>query len=104
MQNDKGFMNQTLTIKRWVLIGSVHIVPSIHDLFLHHQLEWRARSVGLYNEELEREFYVFYVLTLRDSLDRLSNFAKQTTLTYVQVHGRRVDIPLPPHSLFLIPC
>lgn len=27
MQNDKGFMNQTLTVKRWVLIESVHIVP-----------------------------------------------------------------------------
>lgn len=57
--------------------------------------------MGLSNEELEREFYVFYVLTLRDSLDRLSNFAKQTTLTYVHVHGRRVDIPLPPIHCFL---
>ena len=60
-----------------------------------------ARSVGLYSEELVRDFYAYYVATLRGSLDRRYNPIKQAPLTYLQVRGCRVDISLPTISCFL---
>ena len=49
---DKRVMTRILTVEQRVLTGSVHTMPYIHDLFTRHQLEWMARSVGLYSEEL----------------------------------------------------
>ena len=50
--NDKGVMTRTLIVERRVLIGSLHMFPAIHDFFTRYQLEWMARSVGRYSEEL----------------------------------------------------
>lgn len=71
--NDNGIMNQTLTVEQRVLIGSLHTVYAIHNLFTRHQLNWIARCGGRYIEELVQEFYASYVETLKASLDRKSN-------------------------------
>ena len=36
----------------------------IHNLFTRHRLEWTARLLGRYNEEMVREFYASYEVTL----------------------------------------
>ena len=94
-------MIRILTIERRVLTWSLHTVPNVHDLFTRHQLEWMARSVGHYSEDLVREFYATYVATLAASLDRQSNPTKQTPLTYVRVLGCRLDISFPTICCFL---
>ena len=50
--NDKGFMTQTLTLERRVVTGSLPTMLDIHNLFTKHRLEWTARSLGHYSEEL----------------------------------------------------
>ena len=50
--NDKGVMTRILTLERRVLTGSLPTMPDIHNLFTRHRLEWTARSLGLYIEEL----------------------------------------------------
>ena len=67
--NDNGVMTRTLTLERRVLIRSLPTMPEIHNLFTRHQLEWTARSLGRYSEELIREFYASYVATLRSQID-----------------------------------
>ena len=67
---DKGMMTQTLTLERRVLTGSLPTMPEIHNLFTRHRLEWTARPLGRYSEELVREFYASYVATLRSQIDR----------------------------------
>ena len=42
----------------------------IDTSFTCHELESMARSMGPYNEEMVREFYVSYVQALRGTLDR----------------------------------
>ena len=63
--NDKDVMTQTLTLERWVLTINLPTMQEIHNLFTIHQLELKARSLGLYSEELVREFYASYVAILR---------------------------------------
>lgn len=101
MLNDKGVMTRIRTVERRVLKGSLHAVHAIHALFTSHHLEWMARSVGRYSEELVREFYSSYITTLWESLDRRSNPAKQAPLSYVLVRGHQVDISLPTIHCFL---
>ena len=50
--NDKGVMTLTLTLERWVLMGSLLMMPEIHNLFTRHRLEWTTRPLGRYSEEL----------------------------------------------------
>ena len=50
--NDKGVMTRTLTLDRRVLTGSLPTMLEIHNLFTGHLLEWRARSLGHFSEEL----------------------------------------------------
>ena len=64
MLNDKGVMTQFVIVERRVRIGSLHVVPLEHYLFIRHRLEWMARSVGSYNEYIVRGFYASYVGTL----------------------------------------
>ena len=52
----KGFMTRTLTFERWVLAESLPMMPEIHNLFTRHRLEWTARLLGRYSEEMVREF------------------------------------------------
>ena len=54
-----------LTVELRVLTGSLNTVPAVHVLFTHHRLEWMARSVGSYNKEMVREFYISYVHSLQ---------------------------------------
>ena len=49
---DKGVMTQTLTLERRVLTGSLPMMPEIHNLFTRHRLEWTARPLGRYSEEM----------------------------------------------------
>ncbi|TMX05229.1 hypothetical protein EJD97_000528 [Solanum chilense] len=60
--NDNGFMTRTLTLERLVLTGSLPTMTKIYNLFTRHRLEWTARSLGRYSEELavmhERAFMV----------------------------------------------
>ena len=50
--NDKGVMTRTLTLERRVLTGSLLTMPEIHNLFTRHRLEWTARPLGRYSEEM----------------------------------------------------
>ena len=61
---DKGVNTRILTLERRVLIGSLPTMPEIHNLFIRHRLEWIARLLGRYSEELVKEFYGSYVATL----------------------------------------
>ena len=70
-------------------------MPAIHALFTRHRLEWMARDVGRYSEELVREFYASYAATLRTQIDRRATPAKQATLDHIQVRSKRVYISFP---------
>ena len=99
--NDKGVMTRTLTLKQRVLMGSLPTMPEIHNLFTRHRLEWTARPLGRYSEELVREFYPSDVATLRSQIDRQAAPAKQAPLEQVRVRGVPVDISLPGIRRFL---
>ena len=92
LPNDKGFMTPTLTLERWVLTGCLPTMPSIHGLFTEHRLEWMARDVGRYSEELVRESYALYVVTLRSQRDTRADPAKQAPLEHIRVRNKRVEI------------
>ena len=76
-------MTRTLTLERRVLTGSLLMMPKIHNLFTRHRLEWTARPLGLYSEDLVREFYASYVANLRSHIDRRAAHAKQAPLEQV---------------------
>ena len=76
------------------------MMPEIHNLFTRHRLEWTARPLGRYSEEMVREFYASYVATLRSQIDRRAAPAKQAPLEQVRVRGE-VDISLPAIRRFL---
>ena len=101
MLNDKGVMTKTITVEQRLLTGIFPTMLSIHYVFTRHQLEFIARSVGLYNKEVVRELYVYYIETLRAPLDRKCYPAKQAPVHYVRVRGRRVEIFLPTICCFL---
>ena len=69
-------------------------MPDIHNLLTRHSLEWTARPLGRFSEEMVREFYAAYVATLRSQLDRRAAPAKQAPLEQVRVRGVKVDISL----------
>ena len=77
---DKGVMTQTLTFERRVLTGSLPTMPEIHRLLTRNHLEWTARQLGCYSEEMVREFYV---ATLRSQIDRRAAPAKEAPLEQV---------------------
>lgn len=52
--NEKGVMIRTKTIERRFFTGSLHNVPEVHALLIGHRLEWMARCVGCYSEEVVR--------------------------------------------------
>ena len=76
-------------------------MPEIHNLFTRHRLEWTARLLVLYSEEMVREFYASYVATLRSQIDRRASLAKQAPLEQVRVRGVQVNISLPAIHRFL---
>ena len=80
---DKGVMTQTLTLERRVLTGSLPTMPEIYNLFTRHRLDWTARPLGSYSEEMVREFYASYVGTLQSQIDRRAALAKQAPLEQV---------------------
>ena len=49
---DKGVMTRTLTLERRVLTRSLLTMPEIHNVFTRHRLEWTARPLGRYSEEM----------------------------------------------------
>ena len=61
---DKGLMTRILTLEWRVFTRSLPSMPEIHNLFTRHRLEWAARPLGRYSEEVVREFYASYVATL----------------------------------------
>ena len=56
---------------------------AIHELFTKYRLEWMAGDVGLYSEEMVRQFYPSYVVTLRSQLHRRAATANHASLEYV---------------------
>ena len=68
----------------------------IHNLFTRHRLEWTARPLVRYSEEMVREFSTSYVATLRSQIDRRAAPTEAGPRT-----GRQVDISLPPIHRFL---
>ena len=69
-------MIRTLTLEGRVLTVSLPAMPEIHNLFTKHRVEWIARSLSRYSEELVREFYASYVATLISQIDRRAIPAK----------------------------
>uniref|UniRef100_M1DW41 Integrase core domain containing protein n=1 Tax=Solanum tuberosum TaxID=4113 RepID=M1DW41_SOLTU len=55
MKNDKEKMAQLIIEERRILIGSLHTVLEIHQLFQRHKCEWMAREPGTYREEIGLE-------------------------------------------------
>ena len=76
-------------------------MPEIHNLFTKHRLEWTARPLGRYREEMVRECYASYVETLQSQIDRRASPAKQAPLEQLRVWGVQVDISLPAICRFL---
>ena len=76
-------------------------MPEIHHLFTNHHLEWKARPLGRYSEEMVQEFHASYVETLRSQIDTRAAPAKQAPLEKVRVRGVQVDISLPAIRWFL---
>ena len=68
-------------------------MPEIYNLFTRHRLEWTARPLGRCSEELVREFYASYVVTLRSQIDRRAAPAKQAQLEQVRVRACRLTFP-----------
>ena len=58
-------------------------MPASHDILTRHWLEWTARNVDRYSEEMVRQFYASNVATFRSQLDRQATPAKQAPLEYV---------------------
>ena len=73
----------------------------IHNLFTRHRLEWTARLVGRYSEEMVREFYASYVATLQSQIDRWAAPAKHAPLEHLRVQSMQVDISLSAIHRFL---
>ena len=94
-------MTRKLTLEQRVLTGSLPTMPEIHNLFTRYRLEWTARPLGRYSEEMVREFCASYVATLRSQIDRRALPAKQAPLEQVRVRGVQVDISLPKICRFL---
>lgn len=69
-----------------------HTVPNVKRLFFRHRLEWLAKSLGTYSEEIFQEFYASYVENLLVSLDRRVKLAKQDPLITLLVGRFREDI------------
>lgn len=88
-------ITRTLTLQRRVLIGILHNVPVVHDLFTCRRIELLVRSVGSYWEDIVRQFYTSYIEDLRGAFDRRAKPGKHTPLTNVRVQGFRVDISFP---------
>ena len=76
-------------------------MPEIHNIFTKHRLEWTARPLGRYSEELVQEFYASYVATVRSQVGRQAAHAKQAPLEQVLVRSVQVDISLPAIRRFL---
>ena len=76
-------------------------MSEIQNPFTRHRLEWTARPLGCYTEEMVREFYTFYVANLRSQIDRRAAPTKQAPLEQVRVRGVQVDISLPAIHRFL---
>ncbi|KAG5585447.1 hypothetical protein H5410_045881 [Solanum commersonii] len=96
MRNNKGKKAQLITEERRVLMGSLHTVLDIHQIFNLHKCDWMARDPGTYSEEIVREFYASYVATLRSSISM-----DQDPLTSTVVRGYPVDISHATISRFL---
>ena len=76
-------------------------MSEIHNLFTRHRLEWTARSLGRFSEEMVREFYASYVATLRSQIEGRAAPTKQAQQEKVRVRGVQVDISLPAIRRFL---
>ena len=76
-------------------------MPEIRNLFTRHRLEWTARPLGRYSEEVVREFYASNVATLQLQINKQAAPAKQAPLEHVRVQGVQVDISLPTIRRFL---
>ena len=50
--NDKGVITRLLTVKQIILIGRLHTILDVQRFFTHHRLEWMARSLGSYSDEM----------------------------------------------------
>ena len=99
--NHKGVMTWILTLERRVRTVSLSTMPEIHNLFTRHRLEWTAHPLGRYSDELVREFYASYVVTLRSQIDRCAAPYKQAPLEKVRVRGIQVDISPPSIRCYL---
>ena len=76
-------------------------MSEIHNLFTRHHVEWTARLLGRYIEEMVQEFYASYVATFRLQIDRRAALAKQAPLEQVRDRGVKVNISLPAIRRFL---
>ncbi|KAG5632583.1 hypothetical protein H5410_004300 [Solanum commersonii] len=85
-------MARLIIEERRVLTGSLHTIPNIHRLFKFHKYDWMVRGPMTYSEEIVREFYTFYAVTLRGSISKQSKPTTHDPLTSTMVRGCPVNI------------
>ncbi|WMV25868.1 hypothetical protein MTR67_019253, partial [Solanum verrucosum] len=90
--NEHQRQTRTITQERRVLIVSLHIVPTIKELFKTHKCEWMAQSPGKFSDEMARELYASYVATVRYSISKRAKLLAQPPLQATLVQIFFVDI------------
>lgn len=50
--NDQIVMTRWVKVEQQVLIGRLHTLPEVHNMFTHHGLGWMACSKDSYREEI----------------------------------------------------
>ena len=75
-------------------------MPEILNLFTSHRLEWTARPLGRYSEEVVREFYASYVATLRSHIDRRAAPAKQPPWSRSEYGAYKLTFHCLPSAVF----
>ncbi len=64
MFNKKGVMTGLVIVEWQVLTERLHTISKVHRLYTRHKLEWMARSMGTYCEDMVKDFYISYMATL----------------------------------------
>lgn len=59
-RDTKMLKDEMVTMERRVLRGILHTIRYVHILFTHI-LEWMAKSLGSYSDEIVKVFYASYV-------------------------------------------
>uniref|UniRef100_M1DS47 Integrase core domain containing protein n=1 Tax=Solanum tuberosum TaxID=4113 RepID=M1DS47_SOLTU len=85
-------MARIINEERRVLTESLHTVLVIKELFKRHMCEWMARSPGKFSEEMTREFYASYTVTIQNAISKRAKPVAQYLLQVTLVWNFSIDI------------